>query len=87
MAKYPDFIEIRTCYQPLRGFIIDDKLARFKNEEKLATYKQGELNKDTMIMYELYDEEWIGWLQKVFWNMFRFSTDSTTRIKEFKKII
>lgn len=84
--KYPGFIEIKHCYHPLRGFIIDDKIARFKHEEKAEDYKHGELEKDTRIFYEIYDQEWIAWLQKVFWNMFRTSTDYERRLKEIKRI-
>ncbi|MBU4502155.1 MAG: hypothetical protein KKA79_06160 [Nanoarchaeota archaeon] len=87
MAKYPDFIEIKHCYQPLRGTIIDDKIARFKDEECLTTYKKDELNKDTRVIYEFHDSEWVSWMQKVFWNLFRFSIDHNKRMKEIKKII
>ncbi|RLE38855.1 hypothetical protein DRJ17_02770 [Candidatus Woesearchaeota archaeon] len=85
-AKYSDLVEIKHCYQPLRGFIIDDKVARFKNEEQLKTYKKGELHKNTRIFYEIYDPDWIAWLQKVFWNLFRSSIDYNTRLNEIKKI-
>ncbi len=84
--KYPDLIEIRHCYQPLRGFLIDDKIARFKNEEQLSLYKQGELLQNTRIFYEIYDKEWILWLEKVFWNLFRSSIDYQQRMKEIQEI-
>jgi len=72
MEKYPDLIEIKHCYQPLRGFIIDETLVSFKSDEKVEFYKRGELNKNLKIYYEITDPEWIAWLQKVFWNLFRF---------------
>ncbi len=86
MNKYPNAIEIRHCYQPLRGFIFDDGIARFKNEEQLKLYKKGELEKNTRIFYEIYDKEWVAWLEKVFWNLFRTSIDCEYRLKEIKKI-
>jgi hypothetical protein len=86
MTKYPELIEVKHCYQPLRGFIIDDKIARFKYEEKAETYKHGELDTDTRIFYEVYDQEWVAWMQKVFWNLFRVSIDYDKRLKEIKKI-
>jgi hypothetical protein len=86
MQKYPGLVEIRHRYQPLRGFIVDDKLVRFKNEEQLKTYKKGELPKNTRIFYEVYDEDWVLWLQKVFWNLFRSSMDYKQRIKEIDKL-
>ena len=86
IVKYPKSFEIKHCYQPLRGFIIDDKIARFKKEEQLKTYRKGELHQNTRIFYEIYDEDWISWLQKVFWNLFRSSLDCNERLKELKKI-
>jgi len=87
MNKYPELIEIKHRYQPLRGFIIDDKIARFKDEELLTSYKQDELHKNTRIFYELYDADWIIWLQKIFWNMYRSAMEHSTRVKEIKQII
>lgn len=85
LKKHPGYIEIRHRYQPLRGFIIDDDIARFKNDETLQNYKEGELNKDMHIFYEIYDGEWISWLQKVFWNLYRPSIDYNTRVKQFER--
>lgn len=86
LRQYPQYLEIRHSYHPLRGCIIDDTLAFFCDEEKLQMYREGELPHDTRIFYEVYDGQWIGWLQKIFWNIFRFSIDYTIRIKELKKI-
>lgn len=86
IKKYPNLIEIRHSYQPLRGIIVDDNLAQFKVEEYLKDYKPNEIEKNKIIVYKIYDEEWISWLQKVFWNLFRFSIDYNTRIKGLKKI-
>jgi len=86
IEKYPASFEIRHHYQPLRGFIIDDKIARFKNEEPIQKYKKGELQKSTRIWYEIRDQEWVEWLQKVFWNLFRSSMDYESRQKELKNI-
>jgi predicted transcriptional regulator len=86
IEKYPGSIEIRHCYQPLRGFIFDDKIARFKNEEQVRLYKRGELERNTVIFYEVYDAEWISWLENVFWNLFRTSIDYDSRLREIKRI-
>lgn len=86
MNKYPNQIDIRHSTQPLRGFIIDDKIARFKDEEYVRTYKKGELYTNIRIFYEFYDSEWILWMQKIFWNLFRASTDYLIRIKEIERI-
>jgi len=86
LRKYQNSIEIRHRYQPLRGFIIDNQVARFANEEQLKLYKQGELEKDTLIFYEIYDPEWIAWLQKAFWQLWRPSIDYDLRFREIKRL-
>lgn len=86
LQRYPEYLEIKHSYHPLRGCIIDDQLAFFCDEEKLQMYREGELPRDTRILYEVYDTQWIAWLQKIFWNIFRFSVDYNVRIKELKKI-
>jgi hypothetical protein len=86
LTKYPDYIEIRHCYQPLRGFIVDGKLARFRESEQAQLYRPSELNEDVKIYYTISDEEWISWLQKLFWNLFRTSVDYYDRIKEINNI-
>lgn len=84
MKKYPNQIEIKHCYQPLRGFVIDDKAARFKDEEFVSNVTKAKVK--TRIFYEVNDKEWITWLQKVFYNLFRPSIDHSRRLKEIQKI-
>ena len=79
-------IEIRHANQPLRGFIIDNKEIRLKEEKLPAHYLKSELKQTTRIFYEIYDEEWVEWLQKVFWNIFRTSIDAKKRVKDLEKI-
>ncbi|MGV8086481.1 MAG: hypothetical protein ACP5N1_02530 [Candidatus Woesearchaeota archaeon] len=81
-------IEIRHCEQPFRAFIVDDKLVRFKESRKLDTEKteKNNINKKSYIFYEINDTEWIEWMQKVFWNLFRTSIDAKTRIKDIESI-
>ena len=81
-----DFFEVRHCVQPLRCFIIDNKVARLKHVMSKETYKKGELKKDTRIFYNIYDDEWIAWLQKVFWNMFRTAVPADKRLDNFEEI-
>jgi len=79
-------IEIRHAVQPLRGFIIDDKEIRLKEEKYPDKYKKGELKNVTRLFYEIYDKEWIEWLQKSFWNIFSKSIDARTRVNDLEKI-
>jgi len=81
-----EIIEIRNCKQPLRGFIIDNKIARFKEEKLVKTYKTGELNKNIRLFMEIYDADWNDWLIKVFYGLFRNSIDAKTRIEQLNKI-
>ncbi|MFC1755159.1 hypothetical protein ACFL96_17485 [Thermoproteota archaeon] len=77
-----EIIEIRHTRQPLRGFVIDGKTARFKDEKLIRTYKEGELLKNTRLFMEITDTDWIEWLTKVFYNMFRNSMDGRKRIEQ-----
>jgi len=81
-----DAIEIRHAVQPLRGFIIDDREVRLKEEKNPDKYKKGELKNKMRLFYEIYDEEWVAWLQKIFWNYFRTSIDAKIRVKDLEMI-
>lgn len=75
-----EIIEIRHTEQPFRAFIVDNKWARFK--ERKASRKD-EL---THIFYDIIDEDWVEWLEKVFWNIFRTSITAEKRIKDIETI-
>jgi hypothetical protein len=75
-----ELIEIRHAEQPFRAFIVDNKFARFK--EKRA----GKKDKNNFIFYDIIDEEWIEWIQKVFWNIFRTSIKAEKRIQDIETI-
>ena len=81
-----DMIEIRHCNQPLRGFVIDDKEARFREEIDKELYQKGEFKGEKAIFYEINDPGWVSWLQKVFWNLFRQSISAEKRIKDLEDI-
>lgn len=79
-------VEVRHCEQPLRCIIIDNKIARLKEIKDPANYKKGELAKKTFIFYEIYDTEWLEWLKKVFWSLFRPAMPASKRIEEINTI-
>jgi hypothetical protein len=81
-----EIIEIRHREQPLRAVIIDNKLAQFREIKNPEDYKKNELNKKTFFFYNIYDSEWVEWLQKVFWNMFSTAVPAEKRIKEIDAI-
>ena len=84
LKKYEGLFEIRHAYQPLRGFIVDDKVARFKNDE--CNYDKKELSQDMRFFYEIYDSDWIIWLQDVFWDYYNSALDGVQRVKELGKV-
>ncbi|QQG38931.1 MAG: hypothetical protein HYS32_00505 [Candidatus Woesearchaeota archaeon] len=75
-----ELIEVRHFEQPLRAFIIDDKIARLKE------VKDSKPRIKTFIFYEIYDKEWITWLSKVFWHMFQTAIPAERRIKDLRSI-
>lgn len=80
-----EFIEFRHSEQPLRAFIIDNKVARFKEIRHIEDYYK-KTRKKTYIFYNIYDQEWIDWMQKVFWNFFRTSIPAKKRISDLETI-
>jgi len=84
--KYKDNLEIKHAYHPLRGTIVDNSFAQFRNEEKTENYKKDELSEDTTIHYIIRDEDWISWLQNIFWFYFRTSIDLEERLKDYNSI-
>lgn len=83
-----ELVEIRHCFQPLRTTIIDSKEVSLK-EERIpldSEIREGELDKYFRIIFKIYDEEWIEWLQKVFWNLFRTAIPAKRRIEELETI-
>jgi hypothetical protein len=88
-----NIIEIRHCEQPFRAFVVDDTFMRFKESRTLDSrnienshIRDGQKNIQTYIFYEISDEEWIEWIQKVFWNLFRTSIAAENRIKDIESI-
>ncbi|MFC1685397.1 hypothetical protein ACFLZZ_00060 [Nanoarchaeota archaeon] len=77
-------IEIKHKEQPLRGAIIDNKLVNFK-EVKDPVFNPS-LKKKSCISYQLFDKDWIEWLQKVFWHMFADGIGAEKRFEEIDTI-
>ncbi|MBS3151985.1 hypothetical protein J4230_01100 [Candidatus Woesearchaeota archaeon] len=81
-----DAVEVRHIEQPLRGFVIDDKIIRLRDEKKKSDYKDNEINKDVYLIYNIYDKEWVEWLEKVFWNLHSNALPIENRINDLEKI-
>jgi hypothetical protein len=81
-----EVIEIRHRYQPLRGMIIDNRVVRFKEIRDPLHYQSGELKNKIGIYFEIYDKEWIDWIQKIFWKMYSVALPAEKRLEEMKII-
>jgi len=81
-----EIVEIKHRYHPLRAIIIDDKIIRMSETKLPEHYPSGDLKKELRFFYEIYDKEWINWIQKVFWKMFATALSSNKRIKEINTI-
>lgn len=81
-----DAIEVRHIEQPLRGFIIDNKLVRLREEKKKSDYKDWELQNDLYLIYNIHDKEWCEWLEKIFWNLHGNALPIENRITDLNKI-
>lgn len=79
-------IGIRHAEQPVRGFIVDNKLAQLKEMKDPANYKYNEIDKKTYIFYEIYDKEWVEWLENVFWKLYRNGLPAESRLKDLNTI-
>ncbi|MBI2565090.1 hypothetical protein HYV79_03840 [Candidatus Woesearchaeota archaeon] len=80
-----ELVDIRHCEQPLRAFVIDSKLARFKEIKKVEE-SIGGFPKKTFVFYTVYDEEWIRWLHNIFFQYFNTAIPAKKRLKDVKSI-
>ncbi len=81
-----DAIEVRHTEQPLRGFVIDSKLFRLRDEKIKNDYKDGELSEDIYLVYDIHDKDWIEWSEKVFWNLYTNALPIDKRIIELERV-
>jgi hypothetical protein len=78
-------IEVRHSLQPLRGFVVDRRLARFREIKNIKELNRISKTK-SYIFYEIYDKAWVEWLTKLFYNMFSTSIGAETRISNLRSI-
>jgi len=79
-----DAVEIRHCEQPLRAILVDDRFVSIK--EVMSPLYCRELKEKMFLFYLIQDTEWINWLQKVFWNLWGQSIDSSERLKALESV-
>ncbi len=81
-----DRLTIRHQEQPLRAFVVDDRLVRFKEIQNPEKYKEEELDRTTYVFYEIYDRDWVEWLTNVFWTLYRGALPARKRIDDLETI-
>lgn len=81
-----DAIDIKHCEQPLRGFIVDDKIFSLREEKNKSEYKEGEMAYDIGLIYEIYDKDWIEWMERVFWNIYNNGLPIEQRMKDLQSL-
>ncbi len=79
-------LNIRHSRHPLRGFVIDDRRVRFKEEISPLTKTNKEISTHTTIFYEYYDDEWVSWTKDVFFALYRTAMPAQKRIQDLKSI-
>lgn len=79
-------IEIRHVEQPLRCVLVDTRQVRFKETKNPEHYRGSELKEKTFIFYDIYDQEWVEWMQKVFWKMFSTGIPAAKRVETLESI-
>jgi len=78
-----NLIEVRHQRHPLRGFIVDDKTFRLKEEIRTGRYKKGEINQNLRLFYNIWDQKWVNWLTNVFY----YSYNSSMGLDNYEDII
>lgn len=81
-----DMITIRHTVQPLRVDIIDNTILSMAETLDPGHYPKEELKKHMRIIYRVQDEEWVRFMQKLFWEMFHSSIDAKKRIAFLKEL-
>ncbi len=79
------FIDIRHAEQPIRAFIVDNKIIRLKEMKNPDSQRKDE-KKRMHIFYEIFDQDWIEWSQKLFLHFFRTAIPANKRIQDLESI-
>lgn len=79
------YVEIRHEKIPLRAYIFDNiiiKLGEILSSQK----KKGQVKQILALYYEVRDENWIAWMQKLFYKKFQNAIPSNIRIENLKSL-
>ena len=78
-------VELRHAITPLRAYIFDNRILKMGEIAK-SQGKKGQMQEVVAIYYEVRDQEWIDWMQKVFWKKFQNAIPSNLRLESVKSI-
>jgi hypothetical protein len=59
---------------------------RFKELLDPSRYKANELDKHTYVFYEIHDKEWVEWLTRVFYVLYRAGIPAARRLEGLNTI-
>ncbi|MAF99453.1 MAG: hypothetical protein CMH61_02470 [Nanoarchaeota archaeon] len=76
-------IKFRHVRHPLRGFIVDQKVFRLKEEMRSTRYRDGELNNNLRIFYDVAEPEWVQWMG----NIFNYSFDNSMNLESYEEVM
>lgn len=81
-------VTIKHSINPLRGFVVDNKLAELSEARELEEeyFNQKQEGKTTYVFYILRDKKWIKWLETCFWNLNTNALDARKRLEDLKTI-
>lgn len=75
-----DRISVRHTEQPLRAVIIDGE------EAQLKEVRDSGSTHDTHLFYNIEDPEWVQWLDRVFWKLYRGGIPADRRLEDLQSI-
>lgn len=75
-----DRISVRHTEQPLRAVIIDGE------EAQLKEVREQDTAGTTHLFYNIEDPEWVQWLDRVFWKLYRGGIPADRRLEDLQSI-
>ncbi len=78
-------VEIRHSIIPLRGYIFDTKILRL-GEVAYGQKKEGQVQNTIANYYEIRDEMWVEWIEKLFWKKFQQAIPAKKRLEHINSL-
>lgn len=78
-------VEIKHSIIPLRGYIFDTKILRL-GEIAYGQKKEGQVQNTIANYYEIRDEMWVEWIEKLFWKKFQQAIPAKKRLEHINSL-